>query len=131
VHSVQLTEGIYICTCGAKALKKQDFKRFLSRHPSLCSKTQKEKQVKLDFTKQVAQGTRSVPGSEEADTNFSDKNCLLWLRDVLDHGTGLTAWEIGFINNMEQRRKKNDFYLTINMRTLLRKVYEDRVVANA
>lgn len=44
------------CSCGANAEPK-DRKRFLKRHPSMCSE-------RREFTRKVAQGTRCVDDDE-------------------------------------------------------------------
>jgi hypothetical protein len=55
-NTVTLISGELVCTCGAKAQdNSSESKRFKKRHPGKCSE-------RRDFTKQLAQGTRSVDG---------------------------------------------------------------------
>ncbi len=54
-----LQDGIYTCSCGAKAkANSAEEKRFLKRHPALCSR-------RKEFTKQLAQTCKSVEGDED------------------------------------------------------------------
>jgi len=62
-HTMNLA-GIQCSKCGAKETRKNQFNRFLKRHPSLCQKKAEEKQVKDSFTKQLGEGTRSVAEDE-------------------------------------------------------------------
>ncbi len=56
-------KGIWLCSCGAKA-KPGDTKRFLKRHPALCSARQQSADQRKAFSKQLAQGVRCVDGAE-------------------------------------------------------------------
>ena len=46
------------CSCGASA-RKSEVKRFLSRHPRICSERRR-------FAQQLAQGTRCVEGTDHS-----------------------------------------------------------------
>ena len=52
--TVNLTCG----TCGARCTEEKDAKRFLRRHPALCSE-------RAAFTKQLAAGTRCVDSEQQ------------------------------------------------------------------
>jgi hypothetical protein len=125
LNTVSNESGIYICSCGAKAEKKGEFKRFLQRHPTICSTQQKD----LAYTKQVAQGTESVVGRKERKAQeYSDEHCTYWLAEINKHGIGLTEWETDFIKSVNIRLEKNGIgCLTPNMRRILGKIYGERV----
>jgi hypothetical protein len=57
VKQVDEQSSMLVCSCGATAPNNKRYvKRFLERHPKLCS----ERKEREDFTGQLAQDTRSV-----------------------------------------------------------------------
>ena len=55
-HEIEMV----VCSCGARHKGKNGLKRFLDRHPRLCSERSSERR---EFAKQLAAGTRSVDDS--------------------------------------------------------------------
>ena len=65
-NEVTLVNGELVCTCGAKAQdNSSESKRFNKRHPGKCSE-------RRDFTKQLAQGIRSVDYDVAGKLNWRD-----------------------------------------------------------
>lgn len=56
-----------VCQCGASSSKaSKELKRFLKRHPAKCSE-------RREFSKQLAEGTRSVDADENAPQIINDQ----------------------------------------------------------
>mgnify|MGYP001581959160 FL=1 len=120
-NSVYSSDAELRCSCGAKCADGSKRTRFLERHPRLCSERQ-------DFTRQLAQGTRSVESDGEpyaTDGSHARETILHYVEAVNATGRGLTTWEEDFMESITEQFEERA-WLTDKQREILGRIYEDR-----
>jgi hypothetical protein len=113
MNNVQVIEGVLQCSCGAKCEPK-DKNRFRKRHPAKCSE-------KEEFTRQIAQGVRSVETDQQEDP------VKYWMERDNAEGKNLTEWEIEFMKSMTtQIEERGSDSLSDLQKESLEKIYANR-----
>lgn len=107
-------DGLTCAKCGAVGEAK-DRKRFLRRHPKLCTARRK-------FNEHLAGGTRSVGTSQEEDVH------LYRLEKIEAEGRNLTERERDFVSDLRDRvdRFGNSGLVTEKMAKWLEDIYANR-----
>jgi hypothetical protein len=88
--------------CGATSEPKNRG-RFLTRHPVKCEAAKVEKTERREYAKQLAAGQSLC----DRMSGFSGGEWLVEVRDLRNSARGLTKWEEGFLDSIEEQLEEH------------------------